>query len=67
MQVAHASKTTTDVATHIEKCYNLYYNVRNVFLHFGDIDLGDTRYMTLEDSKNKIEEAIKLIGDHYII
>jgi len=67
LQVAHSNKTTPDIASHIEKCYNFYYNVRNVFLHFGDIDLGDTRYMNLQDSKDKIDQAIKIIGDYYLI
>jgi hypothetical protein len=36
-----------------------------VISHFGDIDKGDTVFLSTEDSKEKIVEIIEVISKYY--
>lgn len=65
LQMKHASKLNQNVVQCINDSYNLFSTVRHVISHFGDIDKGDTVFLSTEDSKEKIAEIIEAISRYY--
>ena len=65
MQQAHANNIDQKCVIHLNKCYNYFSMVRHKLFHFGDLDIDDTKVLTMEEAQKTIIKIIKLIEEYY--
>lgn len=65
LQKIYVEKLEQQEIDYINLCYNKYNIIRHKLLHFGDLDVDDTKLLTTEESKKIIADTIILIGNYY--
>ena len=65
LQQAYVSQLDKNCVDYINECYNKYSTIRHKLLHFGDLDIGDTKIITKEEAVNIIDNTIVLIEKYY--
>ena len=66
LQSTYVNQLDNKIVTYIDKCYNEYSRIRHILLHFGDLDIDDTKMLTKEESQKVIINIIKLIDEYYL-
>lgn len=65
LQNTYVNQLDNKIVNHINECYNNYSRVRHILLHFGDLDIEDTKMLSKEDSQKIIINIIELISKYY--
>lgn len=65
LQQIHANKLHSNEADYINRCYNKYCMIRHKLLHFGDLEIEDTKIITREEALAIIGEIIGIIEEYY--
>lgn len=65
LQQSYVNNLNTQIVDYINKCYNEYSRIRHILLHFGDLDIDDTKLLTKDESQKIIIKIIELIANYY--
>ncbi|MDE5051762.1 viroplasmin family protein [Niallia taxi] len=68
LQKGHESKFSSEPnqLTYLNKLYNLYHNVRNVYCHWDKTGMTET-IDSMEDARIKIKDHLQIFNEYYLI